>query len=302
MTPICWGVGGICLLLVLIFLKMPVGFAMALTGAVGMCILVGAKAAFSLIANEPFSVSTNFIYCAIPLFVFMGCIGSNTRLSADAFFVLNKWIGRLPGGLAMGSVGVCTIFAAVCADPISTAATITKASLGEMRRYEYRDQLSLGTIAAAGNLGFLIPPSLVLIIYGVLTEQSIGALFMAGVLPGVLISISFMITIYIICSRNPRLAPPGPKTGWMDRIKAIPRLIPVFLILALVMGGIYAGIFTPTEAAAWGVFAILFLSVVLRQISWKKLQGCLEGNIGYHRHDLYADYRRYDLQPLSGDL
>lgn len=275
MSSTLLGVCGTCVLLIMIFLKMPVGFAMALIGALGMYIIAGAASAFSLIANEPFSVASNYIYCAIPLFVFMGCVGSNTRMSADAFFTLNKWIGQLPGGLAMGAVGVCTIFAAMCADPISTAATITKASLGEMRRYKYSDRLSLGTIAAAGNLGFLIPPSLVMIIYGILTEQSIGALFMAGVLPGLLISASFMATIYILCKRNPKLALQGPKIRWMDRLKATPRLIPVLIIVALVMGGIYAGVFTPTEAAAWGVFTILLISVITRQLSWKDYKAAL---------------------------
>jgi len=275
MSSTLWGVCGTCLLLIAIFLKMPVGFAMALIGALGMYILAGAASAFSLIANEPFSVASNYIYCAIPLFVFMGCVGSNTRMSEDAFFTLNKWIGQLPGGLAMGAVGVCTIFAAMCADPISTAATITKASLGEMRRYKYSDQLSLGTIAAAGNLGFLIPPSLVMIIYGILTEQSIGALFMSGVMPGLLISASFMVTIYILCKSNPKLALQGPKISWMGRLKATPRLIPVLIIVALVMGGIYAGVFTPTEAAAWGVFAILLISIITRQLSWKDYKAAL---------------------------
>ena len=166
---------------------MPVGFAMALVGAAGMFLVAGIKPAFSLIANEPYAVASTYIYSAIPLFIFMGYLAAHTRLSADAFFTLNKWIGQLRGGLAMGTVGVCTIFAAMCGDPISTAATIATVSVKEMRKYGYSDQLSLGTIAAGGNLGFLIPPSLVFIIYGVLTEQSIGALFMSGIMPGLLL-------------------------------------------------------------------------------------------------------------------
>ena len=135
MTPFQLGITGIVVLLVLIFLQMPVGLAMALTGFTGMTIIAGIKPAFSLIANEPYAVAANYVYSVIPLFVFMGYLASHTRLSADAFFVLDKWIGRLRGGLAMGAIGACTIFAAICGDPISTSATITTVSLSEMRKY-----------------------------------------------------------------------------------------------------------------------------------------------------------------------
>lgn len=276
MDPIYWGVIGTAGLLVLIFLGVPVGFAMALCGSLGMFIVMGFKPAFSLIANEPFAVSSYFVYCAIPLFIFMGGIAARTRLSSDAFYTLNKWVGHYRGGLAMGSVGVCTIFAAMCSDPISTSATITTASLKEMRKHKYNDQLSLGTIAASGNLGFLIPPSLVLIIYGVLTEQSIGSLFMAGILPGLLISCSFVLTIFIICRINPDQAQKAPKAGWKERIKATPRIFRVMIIIVLVLGGIYSGLFTPTEGAAVGVFMILAMAITARQLSWKEYEIALD--------------------------
>lgn len=276
MSPLYWGICGTAVLLALIFLRMPVGFAMAFIGTIGMFIVNGSYPAFSLIANEPYSVSSYFLYCAIPLFIFMGSIASHTRLSSDAFFTLNKWVGQLPGGLAMGSVGVCTIFAAMCSDPISTSATITTASLKEMRKYNYSDQLSLGTIAAAGNLGFLVPPSLVLIIYGVLTEQSIGSLFMAGIVPGLMISSCFIVTIYIICNINPGLAQKAPKTGWMERIKTTPRIFRLLIVIALVLGGIYTGFFTPTEAASVGVFAILVLAIISKQLSWRDYKAALD--------------------------
>ena len=268
MTPFQLGITGIVVLLVLIFLQMPVGLAMALIGFTGMTIIAGIKPAFSLIANEPYAVAANYVYSVIPLFVFMGYLASHTRLSADAFFVLDKWIGRLRGGLAMGAIGACTIFAAICGDPISTSATITTVSLSEMRKYGYKDQLSLGAIAAGGNLGFLIPPSLVFIIYAILTEQSIGVLFMSGILPGLLLSASFILTIYLQCLIDPNLAPVGPKTTWLERIKSTPRILGVLFIIVLVLGGIYTGIFTPTEAGAVGVFAIVILALVTRQLLW----------------------------------
>jgi tripartite ATP-independent transporter DctM subunit len=275
MSIVVWGIIGICALLVLIFLRMPVGFAMALVGFAGMLFVQGIDPAISLIANEPYAVASYYVYSVIPLFVFMGFLASHSKLSENAFFTLNKWIGQLRGGLAMGTVAACTIFAAICGDPISTAATITSVSLPEMRRYKYSDQLSLGAIAAGGNLGFLIPPSLVFIIYGVLTEQSIGVLFISGIFPGLLLAACFMLTIYIICKIKPSMAPPALSVSWMERIRAVPRILSVLFVIVLVLGGIYTGIFTPTEAGAMGVFVILVLSFAMKQLNWKGLTAAI---------------------------
>ncbi|MBN1189678.1 MAG: TRAP transporter large permease [Dehalococcoidales bacterium] len=269
MSPFQYGLVGIAVLLLLIFLRMPVGFAMAFTGGVGMCIVAGINPAFSLISNEPFSVASRYIYSSIPLFIFMGYLASRTRLSADAFYTLHKWIGNLRGGLAMGTVGACAIFAAICGDPISTAATVSTVALPEMRKYGYSDQLSLGTIAASGNLGFLIPPSLVFIIYGILTEQSIGSLFISGIIPGLILALSFMATVFGICSFNPGMAPRTPGVSWNERIRATPHIFGALMVIVLVLGGIYTGIFTPTEAGAVGVFGIVLITIIRRQLTWK---------------------------------
>jgi tripartite ATP-independent transporter DctM subunit len=269
------GIIGICLFLLLIFLNMPIGFAMAVVGFGGMCILKGMEPGFSVIATEPFRTAAYYIFSVIPLFVLMGYLAAHTRLSADAFYVLNKWIGHLPGGLAMGTVGACTIFAAVCGDPISTAATITSVSVSEMRKYGYSDELSLGCIAAGGNLGFLIPPSLVFIIYAFLTEQSVGVLFISGIMPGLLLAFLFVLTIYFICKINPKMGPSGPKASWMERLKASPKLFGVLIVILLVLGGIYTGMFTPTEAAGIGVFAMLLVTLINRQLTWQGFTAAL---------------------------
>ncbi len=268
MSLVAWGVVGVCVLLILIFLKMPIGFAMAFIGFTGVALIKGFDPALSLIANEPYAEASDYVLSVIPLFVFMGYLAAHTRLSADAFYVLNKWIGHLPGGLAMGTVGACTIFAAICGDPISTAATITSVSMPEMRKFGYKDQFSLGAIAAGGNLGFLIPPSLVFIVYAVLTNQSVGILFMAGIMPGLLLSALFMLTIYTIAKINPRMAPTGPKANWMERIKASPKIFWLLVVILLVLGGIYTGIFTPTEAGAVGSFVIIAVTVGTKQLTW----------------------------------
>lgn len=258
---------GIGIFLVLMFLKMPIGLAMALAGFIGISLTRGVSPALNNIGIIAYTTATSYHLSVIPLFVLMGILAGYGGVSKDAFATLHKWIGHFPGGLAMATTGACAAFGAVCGDHIATAATMCSAALPEMRRYKYSDELSLGCIAAGGNLGFLIPPSAAFIIYGFITQVSIGSLFIAGILPGLLLTFLFWIQIYIQCRVNPALASPGPKVSWGARLKALRGIWGIFLLFIIVMGGIYAGVFTPTEAGAVGAFATFLLGVTSRQLT-----------------------------------
>jgi tripartite ATP-independent transporter DctM subunit len=260
---------GIIIFLVLMFLRMPIGLAMLMAGFTGISIIRGVAPALNNIGGIVYSTATSYHLSVIPLFVLMGILAGYGGISKNAFSTLHKWVGHLRGGLAMATTGACAAFGAVCGDHIATAATMCSAALPEMRRYNYSDELSLGCIASGGNLGFLIPPSAAFIVYGFITQVSVGSLFMAGILPGLLLTFLFWIAIYIQCRLNPALAPPGPKVSWGDRLKAIKDIWGIFLLFIVVMGGIYTGVFTPTEAGAMGAFVTFILSVVSRQLTWR---------------------------------
>ena len=263
------GIIGIVIMLVLMFLRMPIGIAMALVGFVGFSYISGLEQGFHILTTTTHRMASTYMMTVLPLFIFMGILSGHAGLSGDAFYAVNKWLGHLPGGLAMATVGGCTGFAAVCGSATATAATMCTVALPEMRKYKYADQLSLGTIASAGGLGFMIPPSLAFILYGFLTEESIGSLFMAGVFPGLLIAFLFMVAIYITCRRNPGLGPAGPRTSLREKVAALQHVWGILVLFVLVLGGMYAGIFSPTEAGAVGAFGALVLGLVKRRLSWK---------------------------------
>jgi C4-dicarboxylate transporter DctM subunit len=262
------GIIGVIALVVLLYSKMPVGFAMAFLGFIGFGYVVNFDAALSLLARDIWDVFSSYNLTVIPLFVFMGQIafyaGISRRLYDSAYVLL----GHRRGGLAMTTVGACAGFAAICGSTNATAATMATVALPEMKRYGYDMGLATGTVAAAGSLGILIPPSVIFIVYGILTEQSIGKLFAAGIIPGILLCFLFLMTIHIRVTKNPSLAPPGPKTGFHEKIKSFAGILEALVLFLLVMGGIFFGFFTPTEAAAAGAFLTLLLSVIRRQLHW----------------------------------
>ena len=270
MSPVTMGIIGICILLVLLFLKMPIGFAMGLVGFVGYWWVRDMSPALSMISLVTYSEATAYMMSALPLFIFMGWLAAYGELSKDAFSALHRWVGHWRGGLSMSTVIACAAFGAVCGSSMATAVTMVPVALPEMRKYKYDDELSLGCIAAGGNLGFLIPPSLAFIIYAILTEESIGALFMAGILPGLLLTFLFSVTIYVLCRINPQLGPSGPRASWRERLVALKGMWGIIVLFILVMGGIYGGFFTPTEAAAVGAFGALVLGLVNRQLTWRR--------------------------------
>jgi len=273
-SPIA-GLFGIGLLIVLLFSGIPVGIAMALVGFLGMAYIIDLRAALTSIATSTYSTMASYNLSIIPLFVLMGAFFFHSDLSRDFYYAVYRWLGRLPGGLAMATVGACTGFAAVSGSTVATAATIGKVALSEMKRYNYSPALATGCIAAGGSIGILIPPSIILVIYGILTEQSIGKLFLAGFIPGVLEALFYMITIYILCQRNPLMGPPGERSNLREKLASLKDTSGVLALFILVIGGIYIGIFTPIEAAGVGAFGALLFALGKRQLTWKRFTDSL---------------------------
>ncbi len=263
------GIIGIVLLVVLLFSKMPVGFVMALLGVTGFSYVVSSGAGLSLLARDAFDTFSSYNLTVIPLFIFMGQIAFHSGISRRLYDSVYVFMGHYKGGLAVATIGACAGFSAISGSTNATAATMAMITLPEMKRYKYDLGLATGTVAAGGSLGILIPPSVIFIIYGVMTEQSIGKLFAAGILPGILLALLFILTIYIRVQLNPAIAPRGPKTTFRERIQSFAGILEAFIIFGLVMGGLFFGIFTPTEAAAIGAFLTLALALMRRQLTWK---------------------------------
>jgi tripartite ATP-independent transporter DctM subunit len=247
---------------------MPVGFAMGFLGLMGFSYVVTFEAGFNLLARDVWDVFSSYNLTVIPLFVFMGQIAFHAGISRRLYDSAYVLFGHRRGGLAMTTVGACAGFSAICGSTNATAATMATVTLPEMKRYGYDMSLATGTVAAAGSLGILIPPSVIFIVYGILTEQSIGKLFAAGILPGILLCFLFLMTIYLRVLKNPSLAPPGPKTSFKEKFRSFTGVIETLILFAMVMGGIFFGIFTPTEAAAIGAFLTILIAVFRRQLTW----------------------------------
>jgi C4-dicarboxylate transporter DctM subunit len=269
------GVIGV-VVLVLIFLSgMPVAFAMALIGFAGACYLSSVGAGFNLLAREFWQTFSTYTLSVIPMFVLMGAIAFNSGISTRLYATAYSFLGHLRGGLALATTAGCALFAAVCGSTAASAAAMGKVTLPEMKRYNYEPSLATGSVAAGGTLGILIPPSTGFIFYSILTGESVGRLFMAGILPGINLTILFMIAVYIICRFNPNLGPAGSRTPWKSRVASLSGSIDMILLFVLVMGGLFAGIFTPTEAGAAGAGGALILSLARRQMSWRRFADSL---------------------------
>jgi C4-dicarboxylate transporter DctM subunit len=265
----------IVLFIVLIFLEIPVGICMGLLGFVGLGVVRGWDSGLSVLGLQYFRTAATYAFSVIPLFVLMGFLASDVRISADAFIVVKNWMGHFRGGLAMATTVACAIFAAICGDSIATATTLAAVGLPEMRKIGYNDRLSLGVLASAGNLGFLIPPSLGFVFYAIITEQSIGNLFLSGIGPGVLLTILFLITIGIWCRINPSLGPAMRPVSWKVRLVSLRYVIAPAVVIFSVLGGIYAGYVTPIEAAAAGTAIIYLIGIFLRRLTWKAFSNSL---------------------------
>lgn len=261
MTDFMIGLCGIGGMFVLMILRMPVGMAMLAVGFFGTWMLNGYRSANALMMTEAFSHVSNYSLTVIPLFILMGNIASVAGFSRGLYEAAFAWVGRLPGGLASASVLGCAAFSAVSGSSVATAVTIGRVALPEMARFNYSSGLATGAVAAGGTLGFLIPPSTGFVIYAILTEQSIGQLFMSGILPGLLLTGLFILTVTLISLRNPEAGPRGAYVPLNERIAAGMRAAPLIAVIIISIGGIYLGVFTPVEAAGIGAGLVLIMAL-----------------------------------------
>lgn len=275
MTAVQIGILGCVALLLLLAASMPVAFAMAIVGLGAFAYLVNPGAALAMVTADFYETFSSGSLTVIPLFVFMGQVCFHVGISRRLFRTAYVWLGALPGGLAMATVGACTAFGAICGSGPATAATMSSVALPEMRRYGYSMELGGGAVAAGGSLGMLIPPSVVFIVYAIITEQSIGKLFIAGILPGLLIAVLFCGAIYLNCIRRPELGPAGPKTSLREKLAALAGVSETLILFISVMGGMFLGYFTPTEAAAIGAAGSILIAVAKRQFNLKMLKRSL---------------------------
>lgn len=262
-------IGIIVLLVTLFFLGMPVGFAMGIVGFCGFWYVVSFKAAISMVGADIWTTFSKYGLTVIPLFILLGYIAFHSGIAERLYDAAYKWFGHWRGGLAIATIGADELFAAICGSNTATAATMGAVALPQMKKFNYDTILSSGTVVTGGTLGTVMPPSVILIIIGLQTEQSIVKLFLGGILPAVLLGLLFVLTIFIVCRINPAVGPAGPKTTFKEKIKSLTGVIEAIVIFLLVIGGLYAGFFTPTEAGAVGVFFALLVTVPTRRLTWK---------------------------------
>jgi tripartite ATP-independent transporter DctM subunit len=271
MSPVTIGIIGIFFLFLLLALRMQIGFSMAVVGFLGYALLGSLKPSFTVLGFEPFKIGVQYSLTVIPLFILMGQFANYSKMGFEIYQTVYRWVGFLPGGLSMATVVACGGFAAISGSSLAAAATMGMVALPEMKRFKYDDALATGCIAAGGTLGILIPPSTVMIIYAILTEQPIETLFIAGILPGVVLCGLFVLTVYIMAKMKPELGPPGPKFTMKERVYSLKDTWSILLLFFIVIGGLYTGWFTPTEAAGVGAFGALVITLVKRRLTWSNL-------------------------------
>ncbi len=280
MTPIQAGLMSIIVVFVLLFSKMPVAYVMLTVGMAGFSYLTNPKAMFSVTVQTMYNTFASYSLIVIPLFVWMGYIAFYSGLSSRIYDATYKVAGNMKAGLAMATIAACTAFGAICGSTTATAATMGAVALPEMKKYNYSHPFATATVASAAILGVMIPPSVIFILYGIAAGQSISKLFLAGILPGILLMGLFMLTAYIQVVRNPELGPPGPKVPWKEKITAVVTGgVEVIIIFVAVMGGLFIGFFTPTEAGAVGAFSTLVVALARRKLTWQGFVNSLTDSV-----------------------
>ena len=260
MDPLTSGLVMIVLLLVLLAIGLPIAFSLGISGVICVFMVTGWQTTYGFLSTTPFNTSASWLYVVLPLFILMGMLSYSAGINEDAFTIANYWLGKIKGGLAMATIWACSVFGATSGSSIAAAATMGKLAIPQMRRYNYSMELAAGCVAGGGTLSVMIPPSGILVIYGIITEESIGQLLIAGLLPGLLSALIYMSGIYVWCSIKPSIAPSTDiRVTWKKRFVSLKNGYGAVLIFAVVMGGIYTGILTPTEAGAFGAAVALIL-------------------------------------------
>ena len=274
-TPLTGLYGTLLMLAVMLLLKMPVGFVMALIGFLGIIYSISWDAALGMIGTDLWQTFSSYGLTVIPMFIFMGQICFYSEVNNRLYNAAYKWFGRIKGGLSITTIMACAGFAAICGSNTATAATMTAVALPEMKKYNYDPILSSGSIAAGSTLGVVIPPSVVLVIYGLCTGESIGKLFFGSFIPGLVLAGLMAITAYTMCTLHPAWGPKGPKFGFIEKIKALPDAIDMLLMFGIIMYSLYAGLFTPSEAGAAGSVVAIIISLARRKLTWKRFVGAV---------------------------
>lgn len=276
MDSITAGVLGTVLLVALLLMGMPIAFMMMLVGFLGIWKLSSLGAALPVIAQTVYSVASHYPYTIIPLFIIMGSFASEAGITRELYATFDKWLRRLPGGLGVATIAACAGFAAVSGSSVAATAAMGNVALPEMRRFGYAPRLATGVVAAGGTLSFLIPPSLGFVIYGMLTEQSIGKLLISGILPGLLLSIAYSLVVIGWVKLNPTLAPSShDRVSFKEKLSALKGIWETALVFFIVMGGIYLGFINPTEAGAVGAFALFIIITLKGRLTWPTVSSCL---------------------------
>jgi tripartite ATP-independent transporter DctM subunit len=266
-------------LLLLMLVRVPIAASMAIVGVFGSAAIAGWPVALATLRQGPFERASSYTLVVIPLFVLMGFVAAQAGLSQNLFRAANVWLGHWRGGLAMAAVGGCAGFAAICGSSVATGAAMCTVALPEMRRFKYADSLSTGSIAAGGTLGLMIPPSILFVIYGIMTEQSIGKLLLAGIIPGFVETLLFILAVGIVTTLRPALGAAGPPSTWRERLLAVRGVWEVIVLFLIVIGGIYVGLATPAESAAFGAVGALVFGLARRTLAWRGLLSALDQTI-----------------------
>lgn len=269
MSPETVGGIGFLLLFVLLAAGVPIGVSMGITGFLGLLFLLPKQAVIAKMAIAPFELVSSYTFATLPLFFLMGQVIFATGQGGTFYSVARKWFGRVSGGLAMATIAACAGFGAVTASSIACAVTIGQIALPEMRKYGYSERLALGSIAAGGTLGSLIPPSGFLIIYGIITENSIGKLFIGGIIPGIICALSYILVVGVMCLKKPELGPPAPKVKLWDKIGSLKEIWELILLIVFSIGGLVVGVFTATEAGAAGALGAFISAIARKKLTWE---------------------------------
>ncbi len=264
------GIIGIIVLLLLFILKVPVSIALIVVGTIGFGMVRGFDTGLVQLGKTPFGTASSYSLSVIPLFILMGMILSYSEFGRDLFKAVDSWIGHIRGGMALTTIGTSALFSSISGSVNATTATMARITIPEMKKYNYSPSLSSACVAAGGTLGILIPPSVILILYGILTMEPIGELLIAGLIPGILQMLLFMIVVFLWVRKDPEAGPATEKSGWGARFRSLSKVWPFFVLFILTIGGIYFGVFTPTEAGAVGSFGALILALATRRLNAKK--------------------------------